>query len=189
MAQSPNFLARLQAWFRSAMPTQQALRDNRYTRPFAGRILRGELWRFTRHSVPRGVALGLLVGIIIPVAQTLFAALFALPVRANVPVAAATTFVTNPVTTPVIWVVAYKVGEFLLRVDAMTYGKPVNTAVHASALGEWMRWMTDQAGVLAFGLVVVAVISAALGYLLSAWGWRWWILRKRRRDLARRRAR
>ena len=30
--------------------------------------------------------------------------------RANVPVAALTTFVTNPFTTPLIWVVAYEVG-------------------------------------------------------------------------------
>ena len=40
---------------------REELAENRWMRPFAGRILRSELWRFTRRSVPRGVAIGLFV--------------------------------------------------------------------------------------------------------------------------------
>ena len=74
------------------MPTREQMERNRMVRPFAHRILRSDLWRFTRRSVPRGVALGILVGVIVPFAQIFFAALLSFSVRANVPVAALTTF-------------------------------------------------------------------------------------------------
>src|SRR3990170_3302490 len=111
---------RFTSWAQRNMPTREQMEGNRFIKPFAHRVLKSELWRFTRRSVPRGVALGLLVGIIVPFAQILFAALLSATVRANVPLAALTTFVTNPITTPVIWVAAFYVGEVLLRVDAAT---------------------------------------------------------------------
>ena len=171
-------LKRLFEWGARNMPTREQLEGNRFLRPFAARVLRPELWRFTRRSVPRGVALGMLVGIIIPIAQIILAAIFALPVKANVPVAALTTFVTNPITTPLIWVLSYNVGSFILRVDAMTYGSPIVGTVHHSQVGEWMQWITGATIVTAFGIIVVGVVTAAISYLVSVWGWRWWIGRK-----------
>lgn len=172
---SKTFLA---DWFRRNMPTREQMERNRYIRPFAGRVLRSELWRFTRRSVPRGVALGLLVGIIVPFAQIFFAALLSVTVRANVPIAALTTFVTNPVTTPIIWIAAYWVGSWLLRVDAATIVAPVNTAIEQTDLQKALEWLTGAGIVTAFGLVVIAVVSAALSYVISGWIWRWWIARK-----------
>ena len=129
-------------WFRKNMPTREQMEHNRFIRPFAGRVLRSELWRFTRRSVPRGVALGLLVGIIIPFAQILFAALLSVPLRANVPIAALTTFVTNPVTTPLLWIGAYWVGGWLLRVDAATVVAPVSRAIEQTELQQFLEWLT-----------------------------------------------
>ena len=159
---------------RKNMPTREQLERNRFIRPFAGKVLRSELWRFTRRSVPRGVALGLLVGIIVPFAQILFASLLSVPVKANVPLAALTTFVTNPVTTPLIWVAAYWVGGWLLRVDAATIVAPVNTAIERTELQQFLEWLTGATMVTAFGLVVIAVVSASGSSLVSVWGWRWW---------------
>ena len=91
-------LAKTSAWIQRNLPTREQMERSKWIKPFANRVLRSELWRFTRRSVPRGVALGMIVGIIMPFAQILIAALLCLSVRANVPVAALTTFVTNPVT-------------------------------------------------------------------------------------------
>jgi uncharacterized protein len=171
---------------RKNMPTREQLEHNRFIRPFAGKVLRSELWRFTRRSVPRGVAIGLLVGIIVPFAQILFAALLSVPVKANVPLAALITFVTNPVTTPLIWVAAYWVGGWMLRVDAATIVAPVNTAIERTELQQFLEWLTGATMVTAFGLVVIAVISASVSYLVSVWVWRWWTARKWARRQARR---
>jgi uncharacterized protein (DUF2062 family) len=177
---------RFRNWARRNMPTREQMARNRFIKPFAHRVLRSELWRFTRRSVPRGVALGLLVGIIVPFAQILFAALLSVPIRANVPIAALTTFVTNPFTTPLIWIGAYWVGGALLRVDAATVVAPVNTAIEQTELQQALEWLTGATLVTAFGLVVIAVVSASLSYVLSVWVWRWWTARKWARRRARR---
>ncbi|MBO9516757.1 MAG: DUF2062 domain-containing protein [Porphyrobacter sp.] len=176
----------LSDWLRENMPTREQMEKNRFIRPFAHRVLRSELWRFTRRSVPRGVALGMLVGVIVPFAQILFAALLSTTVKANVPVAALTTFVTNPFTTPAIWVAAYWIGGWMLRVDAATIVAPVNTAIEETELQQFLEWLTGATMVTAFGLVIIAIVSAAISYLLAVFLWRWWIARKWARRKARR---
>jgi uncharacterized protein (DUF2062 family) len=180
---------RSSAWIQRNMPTREQMEKSRVMRPFASRVLRSELWRFTRRSVPRGVALGMLVGIIVPFAQILFSALLCLPVRANVPIAALTTFVTNPVTTPLIWVLGYNIGAWMLRVDAMTVVAPVNTAMEHSQFGDMLQWLTGATVVTAFGLVVLAIGASALSYLVSSFIWRIVVANKRARKLSERRQR
>jgi uncharacterized protein (DUF2062 family) len=175
-------MSRFQRWVARNLPRREDMADSRWIRPFASRVMRPELWRFTRRSVPRGVALGALVGIVIPFAQILFAAILALPVRANVPVAALTTFITNPFTTPFVWLAAYEVGSFILRIDAMTYSRPIGTAVRTTDVGNMMQWLTGAATITAFGLVVLGVVVSAVLYVVTALGWRWFIGDKWRRQ-------
>jgi uncharacterized protein len=40
-------------FLRKNMPTREQMESNRFIKPFAHRVLRSELWRFTRRSVPR----------------------------------------------------------------------------------------------------------------------------------------
>ncbi len=175
---------RFARWATNNMPTREGLERNRFARPFAKRILRSDLWRFNRRSVPRGVALGMLVGIIVPFAQILFAALLCVNLRANVPVAGLTTFITNPFTTPFIWVIAYKLGESILRFDSMLYTQPVSTAIAQTDVEQMIQWLTGHGLALGFGLIVLAVIASAVSYLLASFLWRGWIMSKRRARLA-----
>lgn len=181
--------SRIAGWSRSKMPTREQMEQNRFLRPYAHRVLRSELWRFTRRSVPRGVALGIAAGIIIPLGQIFVAAMLALPFRANVPVAAALTFVTNPATTPLVWLFAHWLGGLLLRVDEGTIVAPVSTAMQQTDFDKFLEWLTGETLVTAFGLVVLAVVTSAVGYLVSGWGWRWWVARKRTRAMRLRRER
>lgn len=175
-------IVKFSIWAQRNMPTREQMERSRFV---PNRVLRSELWRFTRRSVPRGVALGMLVGIIVPFAQIIFAALFCMPVRANVPVAALTTFVTNPFTTPFIWLVAYKVGAWLLHVDAMTVVQPVARTMQQTEFDHMLQWLTGATLVTAFGLVIIAVISAAVSYLVTSFVWRWWVGHKRRNRISR----
>ena len=166
-------------WVQQKMPTRAGMERSKYLKPIAHRILVSELWRFTRRSVPRGVALGMLAAFLIPVGQIFAAVFLALPVRANVPIAAVTTFITNPLTYPFWIAAANQIGKFVLQIDAMTAGQPINTQMQ-SEFGEWLTWLVREAGVTAFGFFVFAIFFAATGYLISSWGWRWWIGRKRK---------
>ncbi len=170
-----------------AMPTREDMAQNRWLAPIAHRFLSPELWRFTRRSVPRGVALGLFAGFIVPVGQIFLAAFLALPARANVPLAALVTFVTNPFTLPFWLLTANKVGKFVLKIDAATGG----SARAEIDSGRWQDfgWFAflQTAGVTAFGFVVLAVVTSALGYLVASWFWRWRVGKRRRQLLRRRR--
>lgn len=175
-------VARLAAWAHRTMPSHEQMARSRW---IPRQVLERELWRFTRRSVPRGVALGLLVGILLPFAQILFAALLSLPTRSNVPVAGLTTFVTNPLTTPFIWALSYKIGGAMLHVDNEA-GGAVDKLFDWTDMWAVLQWLTDEGKVLAFGLMIVAVVSASVAYLVSGFVWRIWVGHKRKvRALAR----
>ncbi len=170
----------LSDWFRKHMPTRENMARSKYLRPIGHRFLSPELWRFTRRSVPRGVALGLFAAFIVPLGQIFLAAFLALPARANVPLAAGATFVTNPFTFPFWLLVANKVGSTVLNIDA---------AVGAGAAAEFvddrgpLANFFEMAGLTAFGFVVLAVVSASVGYLISSFVWRNLVIRRRKQRL------
>ena len=172
---APGLLGRAVAWGQRNMPTREGLERNRWIRPVAHRVLAPALWRANRRSVPRGVALGMVTGILFPVAQIFFSALLAFPLRANIPAAALTTFITNPFTTPPLWIAAAFLGNRLLRLDRELPGSPVADA--AQQIG-WLPWLMDRGAEIGLGLLIITVALSALGYALSALGWRLWIARK-----------
>lgn len=173
-----SLMSRLAAWFRRNMPTREQLEGNRFVRPFARRT---ELWRFTRRSVPRGVAGGLLVGLIAPIpgVQFVAAALMCVPSRGNIPIALAMTFASNPATTPFLLAGAIFVGNSLgYHADVSTFQ---NLYRSGASLRDWGHWLlSDAAPALIVGLFIISTIAAAVGYLLSSIVWRWWVGRKRR---------
>ena len=137
-------------------------------------MLEPSLWRFTRRSVPRGVALGLLVGIflLIPGIQIAGAALLALPFRANIPVAAAMTFLSNPATTPLILWLSVYIGNWMLGRSADASGFMALVDEHAT-IGQWTAWLVSEAApAMLLGLAIISVVSAIVGYVLADWFWR-----------------
>lgn len=164
---------------RKYMPKREEMAENRFLKPIAHRFLSPELWRFTRRSVPRGVALGLFAAFIVPIGQIFLAAFLALPARANVPLSALVTFVTNPFTLPFWLVIANRLGRVMLNIDA-SMGVGAGQLAHESGvLAQWV----EVGGVTAFGFLVLAIVSAAAGYLLSSFVWRIVVARKRKRRL------
>lgn len=173
------FLADL---IRRNMPTREQLEGNRWTR---GLAVRHELWRFTRRSVPRGVAVGLLVGIfaLIPGVQIIGAALLCVPGRGNIPIAVAMTFLSNPATTPLILIASAMIGNFMgFRADtAMVY----EMVERGASLGDWAGWFfSDAAPALLVGLAILSVVAAALGYVIAGMIWRPLVARRRKRRLS-----
>ena len=171
---------RKKSWIRANMPKRSDMERNRWLAPIAHRFGRSELWRFTRRSVPRGVALGLFAAFIVPLGQIFLAAFLALPLRANVPISALVTFVTNPFTLPFWLVVANRVGRFALMDAGMKSAMSVD--------GTWWSefgWFLQTAGVTAFGFVILAMASALLGYVGASLAWRWLVARRWSRRAAR----
>lgn len=177
---------RIHQWALRNMPRREDLEHNRFTGPLARRH---ELWRFTRRSVPRGVAVGLLVGIfaLIPGIQIIGASLMCVPCRGNIPLAALMTFLSNPATTPLILIGSIRIGNWLgYHADISTFYALYE---HSASLEEWASWLlSDAAPALVIGLFFISTIAAAIGYVVSAVGWTIWVRRKRRLAVERLRA-
>lgn len=182
MARQQSWLDR---WVANNMPSREQMAESRWIRIFGRlgpRILHSGYWRFTRRSVPRGVAMGLFVGVffLIPGIQIIGAALFCLPVRGNIPLAAGMTFLTNPFTTPFLILASLPIGNlFGFHAD----GSAIMTMYHNSApLSDWVAWLaSDAAPALVIGLFIIGVVSALVGYVIAVFTWRWWVGRKWRR--------
>jgi uncharacterized protein len=173
-------------WVTRHIPTRETVHRHRLLRPFAKHLSQPSLWRLTKRSVPRAVALGLFVGVIIPVMHTAIAAIFAIPTRANIAVTAAFTLVVNPLTIPFMYVAAYRIGSWELHHDA-TLVNPAAAERFSSELSRMLFWIHQASGSIAIGVLTIALAAAAIGYFGSAIVWRWWIgTRWRRRSKARR---
>ena len=169
-------------WMRGHVPTRKNLETNRLLRPFAHLVLRSELWRFNRRSVPRGVALGLFTGIAIPFAHTPLAVFGAAACRANVPIAATTTWVSNPLTWVILFPTAITISNRMgFHVNAQAFYALLHS--HAG-IWVWLAWLGSRAApAVMVGLFVLATPIAAVGYLLTSLFWRLWIANKRRQRL------
>ena len=165
-------------WADKNMPKREELAKSRWIRPLGKRVLASEYWRFTRRSVPRGVAVGLWFGIfaLIPGVQIVGSALLSLPFRANIPLAAAMTFLTNPFTTPFLLGASWYVGSVL------GLGGSTGVPGREASIGEWFAWLfSDAALATVGGLFIIASGAAFVGYFVAIVVWRWWTGRKWRR--------
>jgi uncharacterized protein (DUF2062 family) len=167
---------RLQRW----MPTPESVRSNR-SLAFLGPLLgRPWLWNLSRRRVAAGAAIGVFFGFLIPIAQILVAAGAAVLLRANLPVAAVATLVTNPFTFAPVYVAAYYTGAAVLGESANPeVAASLAEGFDASALlqrttGILKPWFT--------GLVVFAVGGAAITWLVVNVVWIGAVRLRRRRS-------
>lgn len=174
-------LSVMAGWVASHVPTRETVEANRWLRPFAHQVLRSELWRFNRRSVPRAVALGAFLSLLVPFAHMVLASLLAVIVRANVPIAFVTAGVVgNPLTYLVVYPLAYRLGHFLLHLDKLTGLAPIASTMAETGSGSLLERLTGKGLEAAFGILVEASVLAVVGYLVASLVWRLRITRKRR---------
>lgn len=179
----------LQRW----LPAQNELPNNAAFRGIKTYLLQPTLWHFNRQSVAKGVSLGLLVAFIPLPFQMIIAALMAIVFRANLPLALAMTWVTNPFTFLPINFFIYEVGKWILQ----TPNHPLN--IHFFDITwnftDWdknfeavMLWVKNVGKPYLIGLPIVSVGSALLSYFLVNIVWRisiisQWKKRKKHRKI------
>ena len=164
-----SFMQRL----RARVPSREELEANRWLKVLAPYLADTKLWHWSRRGVAAGVAAGLFIGLLIPVAQILLATVAAVALRANIPVAAAATFITNPLTVPPIYYAAYHLGAWVT-------GAHVPAALSlADPSSIWENLGTIGLPLLA-GLGIAATLLALASYLLISQAWAWRVALKRR---------
>lgn len=176
---------------RRYLPRHDAVRDNRWLRPFASTLLHPRLWYLNRRSAAGAVAVGLFCGLVPGPLQMLSAAIACVLFRVNLPLALITTLYTNPFTIVPLYVLAYGIGSWAINGGGHAFAAPpemvgMDIAGWSLALADWMAGLGKP---LALGLVLLASGLALTGYLLVRISWRAWLVRHWHRRLARNAAR
>lgn len=183
-------------WPQRWIPDEQRLSTHPTLRWLGPLLRRRWLWHFSRRRVALGAGIGVFLGFLIPVAQIAGAALLALLLRANLPVAAFATLVSNPVTFVPITVAAYHTGSALLGVaphpdaegaiaramEQKNAGDPAAAVPSPAAPGWWER-LRGIGKPLFLGLAVFAVVGGFSAWLLVHAAWTLAVWRKRRRRM------
>jgi len=173
-------------YLRKLLPSHSAILAHRVLRRLTPWLGHHNLWHVNRHSVAGGVAVGAFAGLIPGPLQMLGAALISSVLRVNLPVAVFTTLYTNPVTIVPLYVLAFKIGQFVTRSE--------NDALPRFDFdwqgGNWLavvpafwHWFAALGTPLFVGLILLASLLAAAGYFAVQGLWRLhvvWQWRKRR---------
>lgn len=162
------------------IPTREQLAGKRWLLWLGPLLHQPRLWHWSRRGVALGVGIGVFFGLLIPLVQIPFSAVTAVILRANVPVAAASTLVTNPVTFAPIYYAAYHLGAWLTGTeDADPPPRPDDSA------DESLWQSLANVGLPLFVGLSIAAVSCSIGsYALISMVWYWRVMRKRRKRLA-----
>lgn len=161
--------------FHRFLPSREQIQANRWLAWLGPRLHHPALWHWSRRGVALGVGLGVFFGLLVPLAQIPLSVAAAVFLRANIPAAAGSTLVTNPVTFAPVYYAAYHLGSWLLGEAGAA---PVLDA--EAGLLEQVAAMGEP---LLLGLVLFAVVGGGGVYVLVHWLWRWRVLARRRRRL------
>lgn len=126
------------------------------------------LFHLNRHSVSTAAFIGLVICFLPIPGQMLLGTLAAFLLRCNLAITFALIWISNPVTFPVIVYTCYGLGVWLLRIDRVSF--------HFEPTLDWLTsgfliiWQPLLMGCLTTGLVL-----GSCAYLLTNWGWRWYV--------------
>jgi hypothetical protein len=167
---------------KSLMPSPARLRRSGALDVFGDWVYASNLWHLNRYSASMAFFVGLFLAFIPVPGQMLLAALGAVLLRCNLPLSVGLVWVTNPLTVPAIFFLAYQVGALIIDV-------PIKEVEFALSI-DWVE--TELSRVwrpLLAGCVLCGLFFGSLGYFVVNVLWRLrvarqWKKRKQRRTQA-----
>ena len=150
-------------FFRKFALKREQLRDQWWVAPFDHLLHDPNLWSIRRQSVVPAFALGLFVAYFPFPGHMLTASLLAILLRVNVPVAAVTTLISNPLTMGPMFYVGFEVGRIILRQPP----RPFEFEMSFAWLAERFEtiWQPMLVGCLLLGATLALIGYVGLGIL------------------------
>jgi len=163
------------------MPDPNKIREHKWLAWLHPWLHHPHLWHVSREGIARGAAIGGFFGLLLPIGQIPTAALIAIVMRANLPMAALGTFVTNPFTFAPIYFFAYKIGLFLTGAEQAAELQTVDLASNPLQqtgwfTREWFEFWSERIAKMGkplfVGLLTVSILFSAFSYFAVHWFWR-----------------
>ena len=164
------------------VPSPAKLREIKSLRVLGDWIYATNLWHINRYSASMAFFVGLFVAFMPIPGQMIVASVMAVLLSCNLPLSVGLVWITNPVTMPAIFFLAYKVGAMIMDMPL----KEIEFELSLYWLNHHLQtiWRPFLLGCLVCGL-----FFGCLGYFMISMLWRWrvvrhWHARKRRRAAA-----
>ncbi|QIK38060.1 DUF2062 domain-containing protein [Caldichromatium japonicum] len=169
----------MRKWLKQWTPTPAQIHGNRFLRIFGGLLHDPNLWHLNRRSVANAVAVGLFVMYLPPIGHTPIAAALAIWLRINLPIAVALVWISNPLTMPPMYYLAYLIGCWTLGLQSQGFDP-----------GFWLDWhhWLEILEPMLVGCLICSTLCALAGYTAVRLLWRYWVVLQFRRRQARYRA-
>lgn len=167
---------------KSITPSVERMQQIRSLRVLGDWVYATNLWHINRYSSAMAFFVGLFVAFMPIPGQMLAAAALAVIMRCNLPLSVGLVWITNPVTMPAIFFLAYKLGAMIVEVPL----QPVEFELS-------VHWLTNSLSAIwkpfLLGCLLCGLFFGSLGYFVINLLWRMrvarmWRERKRRRALA-----
>ncbi|GAB5449951.1 MAG: DUF2062 domain-containing protein [Halioglobus sp.] len=161
------------------VPSAARIRDMKALHVLGDWIYAGNLWHINRYSASMAFFVGLFVAFLPVPGQMVVAALLAILFKCNLPLSVGLVWITNPVTMPAIYFLAYKVGAILIDVPVRELRFELSFYwLQHSLYAVWKPFL--------LGCMICGLFFGCLGYFVISLMWRWrvsyhWHQRKLRR--------
>ncbi len=162
------FWQQLRKQVRATIPSHAELSQIRWLQPVAHRLTEPGLWHARPEALARGLAIGLFWAFVVPFGQIVFAAAHCVWWRGNIPMAAAATLITNPITIGGWLYLGYKVGSVFIGTAG---GAPVPADV---AVGGFLATLQSLGWPTVLGMAIFATVGSVGGYVFMRLGSRAW---------------
>lgn len=152
--------------FRRILPDHRKIREHKNLQFLGERLHDPNLWHLNRRSVSLAFAVGLFFAWAPVPFQMALAAIGAFYFGANLPIAVALVWLTNPITMPPLFYFAYLLGAWLLGVEA------TENEAYFESIGGFVSGMGNVLGPFLFGCLLLGVTCSAAGYFGMQKFWR-----------------
>ncbi len=170
----------MKKFFQRHLPEPHRIHGHRHLSFLGERLHAPDLWHLNRRSAAGAVALGLFVCYLPIPFQMVVAAIGALFFRVNLPLSVVTVWVTNPLTIPPMFLLAYKLGGWLM-------GEHYHAPPEINGWQELKELFLVGWEPLLLGSLLLGSLLALAGYFTVSWLWRLHLLRRWNARKARRR--
>nr|WP_086940368.1 DUF2062 domain-containing protein [Thaumasiovibrio occultus] len=158
-----NFIKRI-------IPSHERIKKQKALNVFGSLLHNPNLWGLNRRSASGAFAVGLFMAFMPLPSQMIMAAGLAMLFRVNLPLSITLVWVSNPVTMPIMFFLAYKLGAWILQTP------PVDFYFELS----W-SYLAAQASVIGppflLGCLLCGALSALIGYFSIQALWRYSVVR------------
>ncbi|MEZ5572318.1 MAG: DUF2062 domain-containing protein [Halioglobus sp.] len=167
-------------FFKRIVPSPARIRSIKSLNVLGDWVYASNLWHINRYSASTAFLVGLFVAFMPIPGQVLLAAILAVMLRCNLPLSVGLVFVTNPITMPPLFFLAYKIGALIVNVPVQEVEFELSFYWLANSLAAiWKPFL--------LGCLISGLFFGCIGYVTVNQLWRWnvvrhWQRRKRSRE-------